>query len=141
MKIKYYDPFVDIAGQDEKVTSLENLYSSCDIVSIHIPIGPETQGIVTKELLANVKPGFMLVNTSRGLIVNSQEVKELLQSGKLAYLAADVWGENNEFDPDLLLDNAFQSDHVAFFTEEAVKSILEQTKQSYDGQALPENTL
>jgi D-lactate dehydrogenase len=141
MQVQFVDPYVESSDKDKKLQTLQELYSTSDIVSIHVPLMPETANSVNSELLQSVKPGFMLINTSRGGIVDTGSVVELLDAGKLAYFGADVWGADDKFDARLLRDNAFQADHVAFFTREAVHSILEQTIESAGGNPRQENKL
>jgi D-lactate dehydrogenase len=141
MRVIFFDPYITTPQLDQQVASLEVLYAESDIVSIHMPLNAETKGCVNAKLLANVKPNFMLINTARGPIVDSDDLLPLIESSKVDYLGTDVWRDTDEFDRALLRDDVWQANHVAFFTKEAVKSILEQTKQSYSGQVAAENAL
>jgi D-lactate dehydrogenase len=141
MKVQFYDKYIFKSDCDTSVDSLSKLYSTSNIISIHIPLTEETRGIVNTELLSQVPPNFMLINTARGGIVSSADVKQLHKQGKIRYLGVDVWNENDEFDHEIIGDNAFQSYHVAFFTEEAVKAMIEQTLESYVDKPRKENIL
>lgn len=141
MKIKFYDKYFDDSSVDARVDTLEQLYFESDIVSIHIPLNEETKHVVDKSLFTNVRPEFMLINTSRGEILKSNDIKELFKAGTIKYLGVDVWGADDRFDYDIQSNNSFQSYHVAFFTEEAVKSMIEQTMESLNGRPRPENIL
>ena len=141
MNILYFDPFVKESYKDTKVDSLEELYALSNIVSVHVPLVNSTRESVNKDVLSNVKDDFMLINTSRGMVLNSQDIIEFLKNGKLSFLGVDVWGSDDHFSSDLLRRNVFQTDHVAFYTEEAVKSILEQTLKSLHSNPASDNEL
>lgn len=141
MNVQFFDPFVKDEQPDKQLNSLEELYLTSDIISIHVPLITETKGIVNAALLSNVKERFMLINTSRGEIVNSVDIENLIRSKKIDFFGTDVWQSDDKFDPDLLIDNTFQSYHVAFFTEEAVLSILNQTIENLNGSAKKENII
>lgn len=83
----------------------------------------------------------MLINTARGPIINSEDLVKAMNEGKVQFAGVDVWNENDHFDDNLLKDNCFQSYHVAFFTEEAVASILRQTFDSQAGNPEAPNVL
>ena len=70
---------------------LEELVSQCDIVSLHCAVTPETTHMVDKALLDKFKPGAILVNTSRGLLVDSLAVRQALIDGRLGAIAMDVF--------------------------------------------------
>lgn len=84
MRIQFFDPYVTSA-KDNKVSTLEELYSTSDIVSIHVPLNQETQNTVNSKLLSLVKKDFILVNTTRGLIVNTEDILQELQKGRIYY--------------------------------------------------------
>lgn len=70
---------------------LQQLVSESDVVSINIPLTPDTQGLFGREMLYSMKPGSYLVNTARGRIVDTDALVEVLESGHLAGYAGDVW--------------------------------------------------
>jgi D-lactate dehydrogenase len=139
MKIKFYDPFVNEHTNDEPVENLEQLFSESDVVTVHSVLNDETRNSVNKNLFANVKDPFMLINAARGGILKSEDIIDLLDDGTISFLGVDVWGDDDKFDERLLRDNVIQTDHVAFFTEEAVKAIINQTLESWSGNPLEEN--
>lgn len=139
MRIQFFDPYVSNAT-DKKISTLEELYSTSDIVSIHVPLNQETQNTVNSTLLALVKQDFILVNTARGLIVNTEDLLLELQKGRI-YYGCDVWREHDDFDPELISDRTIQTNHIAFFTQEAVLAIILQTLESYNGNPRQENIL
>ncbi|KAG7196047.1 formate dehydrogenase (NAD+) [Scheffersomyces spartinae] len=75
----------------ERVTSLEDMVSKSDIVTINCPLHESTKGLFNKKLISHMKDGSYLVNTARGAIVVAQDVSDALASGKLAGYGGDVW--------------------------------------------------
>ncbi len=104
--------------------SLEELLSTCDIVSLHVPQTAETIGLMDAEKLALMKPEAVLINTARGPIVDSKALAEALKNGKLAGAAVDVF----EVEPPVPQDhplwgapNLIATPHVAFASKEAMQ--------------------
>jgi D-lactate dehydrogenase len=122
--------------------SLEQLLSESDIVSLHCPLTPETFHLINTQTIAQMKPGAMLINTSRGGLVDAVSVLEPLRSGHLSALGLDVYEEEDGVfyedhagavwgDDTLMLLMAFPNvlitGHQAFFTREALKNIADTT--------------
>jgi len=98
MKVMYYDPFVhDGAADVVKARSLEQLVSSTDIVTIHIPHESETEGLFSEKIFAAFQRGSFLINTSRGELVDQNALVNCLNAGILAGAAVDVM--EGEFSP------------------------------------------
>jgi D-3-phosphoglycerate dehydrogenase len=89
------EPMTANAAQAEalgvRVTSVEEVFATSDVVSLHCPLTPETTGLVSVALLATMKPGAYLVNTSRGRVVDEAAVIDALARGHLAGAALDVF--------------------------------------------------
>jgi len=120
MKIVFYDPFVtDWEGEEESV-ALEYLLSSSDVVSVHVIKTPQTENLLSKEKLNLLKPNAILVNTSRGGIIDEEYLVELVNSNKIFGAALDVFDkepieENNKIlDSDILI-----TPHIGASTIEA----------------------
>jgi lactate dehydrogenase-like 2-hydroxyacid dehydrogenase len=139
MRIQFFDPYVSITT-DKKISTLEELYSTSDIVSINVPLNQETQNTINSKLLSLVKQDFILINTARGLIVNTEDLLQELQKGRI-YYGCDVWREHDDFDSELISDRTIQTNYLAFFTQEAVLAIILQTLESYNGNPRKENIL
>ena len=116
-----------------------------DIISLHCPLTPETHHIVNAETLARVKPGALLVNTSRGGLVDTEAAIAALKSGQLGGLALDVYEQEagiffRDLSSTVIADDVLQrlisfpnvivTGHQAFFTREAVTTISETTLRS-----------
>ncbi len=92
MKILAYDAFQNPQLEDEscKYSSLEDLFKDSDVISLHAPLLPETQGIINKENIMKMKDGVIIINNSRGPLIVENDLKEALLSQKVAGAAVDV---------------------------------------------------
>ncbi len=88
-RISYYDTYRP-AVCDIPFLELEELYSSCDIVSLHVPVTPETTNMINDGTLRMFKPGAVLINTARGEIVDQEALCRALESGRLGGAGLDV---------------------------------------------------
>jgi phosphoglycerate dehydrogenase-like enzyme len=93
LKILAFDPIAEIPASN-KVGSIAELLADSDFVTLHIPLTPETNGLIGKAELASMKSGAILINCSRGTLVDLDAALESLNSGKLGGLGLDV------FDPE-----------------------------------------
>jgi D-lactate dehydrogenase len=124
---------------------LKELLNNADIVSLHLPLTPETRYLINDESLSYMKPGAMLINTSRGALVDSRALVRALKKGRLGAVGLDVYEEeshvffedlSDEIIPDdvlmrlLTFPNALVTGHQAFFTEEAMAIIAKTTIQN-----------
>ncbi len=122
--------------------SLESLYEQSDIISLHCPLTPETHHLIDEVALARMKPGVMLINTSRGAVVDTRAAIDALKSGRLGSLGIDVYEEEADLFFQDLSDRVLQDDilarlltfpnvvvtgHQAFFTRDALAKIAETT--------------
>ncbi|MCI4341668.1 MAG: NAD-dependent formate dehydrogenase [Thermoplasmata archaeon] len=95
VRVLYYD-FRRLSTVEEEVLGiryalLDRMLPECDVVTVHCPLTPETDGLFSRERLARMKKGAWLVNTARGKIVQTQPLVHALESGHLAGYAGDVW--------------------------------------------------
>ncbi|GAB3300141.1 2-hydroxyacid dehydrogenase [Hymenobacter humi] len=126
-------------------TDLHRLYAESDIISLHCPLTPETLHLINEESIARMKDGVMLINTSRGGIIDTKAVIKGLKCEKIKYLGLDVYEEEgNLFFEDqsakviqddvfmrlLSFNNVLITGHQAFFTTEAMRNIAEITLQN-----------
>ena len=103
---------------------MDTLLSSCDIVSLHTPLNSETKGLIGKEELAKMKPSAILINTSRGPVVDSAALADALNNGRLAGAGIDVFETEPPIAKDhplLTAKNVIATPHVAFATKEALE--------------------
>ena len=114
---------------------LDTLLAESDVVTLHCPLFPETQALINKDTIAKMKDGAILLNTSRGPVIDEQAVTEALESGKLRGAAMDVVSEepirgNN---PLLKAPNCILTPHMAWAPIETRQRILDITMESIHG--------
>jgi len=146
-------PDAELEKSGVKYGSLEETLADADVVSLHCPLSDTTRHLVNSESLKHFKKGAMLLNTSRGGLINTLDVIEALKQGQLGYLGLDVYEqESNLFfqdnsediiQDDLILrliafPNVLVTSHQGFFTLEAMEQIANTTFQNID--AFEKNT-
>jgi D-3-phosphoglycerate dehydrogenase / 2-oxoglutarate reductase len=131
MRVLAYDPYVrpERAAElgVELVSELGPLFDAADVVSIHVPLTPETRGIVGVKELARLKPSAILVNCARGGLVDEAALLAALRTGQLAGAGLDVF-EEEPVPPDhpfLTLVNVVATPHVAGGSREALQLMAE----------------
>ncbi len=98
---------------------LEALLAEADVVSLHVPRTPATEGLLSRERLALMKPGALLVNTARGAVVDDAALAEALRSGRLAGAGLDVFRDEPRVPPAFLeLENVVLTPHLGSGTRE-----------------------
>ena len=149
-KILAFDPH-----QNEELKVRYNVnYTDCmrlceqsDIVTLHLPLTKQSRYIINKACIDSMKPGAMLINTSRGGLVNTKEVIDALKTGKIGYFGMDVYEEEEglffeDHSDDILQDdviarlmtfqNVIITSHQAFLTREALVKIAETTRYNLE---------
>jgi len=130
MEIVYWDrsasPGIEAEARGSRVEELDSLLAISDVVSVHLPLTPETEGLFDAGRLAGMKPGSILVNTARGAIVDSDALADALRSGQLAGAGLDVFEDEPEI-PGVLreLPNCFVLPHLGSATREARQAMWE----------------
>ncbi|MDQ7066230.1 MAG: 2-hydroxyacid dehydrogenase [candidate division KSB1 bacterium] len=124
---------------------LPELFRRADIISLHCPLTPQTHHLIDAEAIALMKKGVVLINTSRGGLIDTRAVIRGLKSGKIGYLGLDVYEEEEDlffedhseqviqddvFARLLTFPNVLITAHQAFFTETALTRIAETTLQN-----------
>lgn len=154
MKVLAYDPYPREREGVEYV-GFEALCKQSDMISLHCPLTKESYHIVDEKAIGNMKEGVLLVNTSRGALIDSTALIEGLKSGKIGAAGLDVYEEEGDYfyedysgavmpDDELArlisMPNVLLTSHQAFLTREALKNIAETTtenlRQYFDGEAL-----
>ncbi|MBT4780699.1 MAG: phosphoglycerate dehydrogenase [Polaribacter sp.] len=131
MHVFYYDIEDKLAlGNATKVSDLSELLAISDVVTLHIDDNPANKNFFGKKEISQMKEGAVLVNLSRGFVVDILALKEALESGKVSGAAVDVYPEepakNGEFITQLKgLNNVILTPHVGGSTEEAQKDIAD----------------
>lgn len=112
-------------------TSLNDLLSKSDIVSLHVPLTPETRHMMNKDTLALMKKRSFLINTARGQIVEEDALVQALRHGDLAGAALDVFDNEPNINPELTaMPNVITTPHIASATWEARNKMGEQAVAS-----------
>lgn len=129
MDVVGYDPHLTDFPDTIRKASIEEVFDSADFVSIHVHLGPETTGLVSRNLIERLKPGAVLINTSRGAIVDEAALLDALQSGRLGGAGLDVLdGEPDTADHPLVRyarehDNLLITPHCGGFSPDAVRLV------------------
>ena len=121
-----YDPFCDAdkaASLGVTLCDLPHLFAESDVVSLHIPWLKETEGMITRELMASMKPGATLINTARGKVLDEPGLIEVLEDRPDLFAVLDVtYPEPPKPDSPLYtLDNVMLSPHIAGSTGKEVR--------------------
>ena len=139
-----FDPFPNATCRSLGVgyVELDELFTQSDIITLHCPLTPENKYMINKAAIEKMKTGVMLINTSRGALLDTVAVIDALKSGKIGYLGLDVYEEEEQifFEdrsgliiPDdvfarlLTFPNVIITGHQAFFTREALENIAATT--------------
>ncbi|WP_410208403.1 2-hydroxyacid dehydrogenase, partial [Fusobacterium sp.] len=140
-----YDPYPDYKVAEElgfEFVDLDTLYRRSDIISLNCPLTKETKYMINRESMKKMKDGVILVNTGRGMLIDSVDLVEGLKDKKIGAAALDVYEEEEEYffedrsnqviEDDILgrllsCHNVLITSHQAFFTKEAVEAITRTT--------------
>lgn len=129
MSVSGYDPHCERFPDGVEPMPLERLMAECDFLSVHVHLTDETRGLLSRQLLASVKPGAVLINTSRGAIVDEEGMLQALNSGRLGAAGLDVLhGEPDVADHPLVRyarehDNLVITPHCGGFSPDAVRVV------------------
>jgi len=135
----------DLVAIGVRYVSVDALLREADLISLHCPLTPETRHLIDGDRLAAARPGVMIVNTSRGALIDTSALIEGLKSGKVGAVALDVYEQEadlffEDLSNEIVQDDVFQrlltfpnvliTGHQAFLTEEALAAIAEATLAS-----------
>lgn len=112
----------DILAHNIPYVTLEELMSTCDIISLHVPLTKETHHLISRELLEKCKPTAVIINTARGNVVDIDALADLLKAGKLGGAGIDVYEKEPPLDkehPLFSAPNCVLVPHVGYATREA----------------------
>lgn len=143
-RVVAYDPFPnkECEALGVEFLPLDQLFAAADIISLHCPLTPENHHLISDPALAKMRDGVMIINTSRGALLDTRAVIEALKSGRVGYLGLDVYEEEGDlffenlsdtiiaddiFSRLLTFPNVLITGHQAFFTRNAVDNIAATT--------------
>ncbi len=140
---KFKNPACEALGVE--YVELDQLFARADIVSLHCPLFKETHHLINNDAIAKMKKGVMIINTSRGALIDARAAIEGLKSGKIGHLGIDVYEEEEDlfFEDktfEIRTDDVFArlttfpnvviTGHQAYFTQEAVAAIAKTTLEN-----------
>ena len=146
MNILAYDKFPD-KSLDVSYVSIDVLLQNSDIISLHCPLTEETYHIINKESINSMKDGVMIVNTSRGALIDAEALLDGIKSRKVGGACLDVYEEESDFffedysshivEDDTLarlisMPNVIVTSHQAFLTAEALENIAKTTIENIE---------
>ncbi len=120
-EIYYFDPYYTDPNTDYKKVELEELFSSCDVVGIHLPVTPETTGMIDQKYLSLLNKNSIFVNTARATVVNREDLLAVIESGQIRGAVLDVFYNEppDEIDYKMILNkNVIATPHIAGATHE-----------------------
>lgn len=144
VKVLGYDPYPGAGFREAGGTyvTLPELLGQSDIISLHCPLSPDTHHIINDDSIAQMKKGVMLINTSRGALVDAKAVIRGLKNHHIGYLGLDVYEQEAEifyenFSEQVIMDDVLQrlitfpnvlvTSHQAYFTDTALQNIADTT--------------
>ncbi|WP_027695803.1 2-hydroxyacid dehydrogenase [Vibrio litoralis] len=144
MNVLCYDPYPSDAANEIGATysSLEDIYQQSDVITLHCPLTSENRRLLNAESFSKMKDKVMIINTSRGGLLDSQDAIEALKAGKIGALGLDVYDNEKELffqdkSNDIITDDIFRrlsachnvlfTGHQAFLTNEALANIADTT--------------
>jgi D-lactate dehydrogenase len=148
MRILAYDAFPDREYEKRagiEYVDLDTLYKNSDVISLHCPLTKETYHLIDERNIAKMKTGVMIINTGRGMLIDSKALIEGLKTGKIGFAGLDVYEEESDYffedfsnkviTDDILarllsFNNVLITSHQGFFTREALQNIAETTLEN-----------
>jgi D-3-phosphoglycerate dehydrogenase len=117
-----HDPYLEAGPDMPPLLSLEAVLRQADVISLHLPLSDETRGLFGADTLGAVKEGAILVNTSRGPLVDLEALRNALETGRLSAAALDVF-DIEPVDPARIagIPNLIATPHMAYYSEEALQ--------------------
>lgn len=112
--------------EDVEFVTTDELFERSDVISLHCPLFPETQGMINAENIAKMKDGVMIVNSSRGPLINEADLAQALNAGKVGAAAVDVVSQEpiTADNPLLTAKNMIITPHIAWATKEARSRLM-----------------
>lgn len=129
MNVLAYDshPVPGLEHEGLRYAGLDEVLHSSDIISLHCPLFPSTEGIINKDTIAKMKTGVMIINTSRGPLIKEQDLADALNNGKVTGAAVDVVSEEpiRADNPLLTAKNIIITPHIAWAPKESRQRLMD----------------
>jgi D-lactate dehydrogenase len=161
-RVLAFDPFPSAEWAEKRgitYTGFHDLLEHSDVVSLHLPLTPQSHYLINEKSIGRMKPGAHLINTSRGKLIDTSAIIDALKSGHLGGVALDVYEEeegiffedlsgevlqDDELSRLLVFPNVLITSHQAFLTHEALTEIARVTSENIvrfaDGQSFLDGT-
>lgn len=129
MKVLAYDEYQnpELTSENCRYADLDTLLAQADVISLHCPLFPATQGIICKDSIAKMKDGVMIINDSRGPLIVEEDLRDALNSGKVAGAAVDVVSTEpiQADNPLLTAQNIIITPHIAWAPIESRQRLMD----------------
>ena len=129
MKVLAFDAYKrpELESETCRYADLDTLLAESDVISLHCPLFPDTEGIINKDTIAKMKTGVMIINDSRGPLIVEEDLRDALNSGKVAGAALDVVStEPIKMDNPLLsAKNVILTPHIAWAPKESRQRLMD----------------
>ena len=127
MHVIVYDKIMSLDSEIAEYADLAELYSRADIVSLHCPLTKDNEKMLDKNAFDMMKDGVIVINTSRGGLIDENALKDALDSGKVSFAAVDVVSEEpiKPDNPLLCADNCIITPHIAWASKESRKRLMD----------------
>jgi len=114
---------------------LEEVLERSDFVTVHVPLTPDTEGLIDRSALRHMKEGSILINTARGKVVDERALREALDSGRLYAAGVDVIADEDDPERSPLIgsNKVIVTPHIAFYTEETMDRMIDEAVQTIQG--------
>ncbi len=132
MKVKVFDPYIQKAAEGVELVDLDTLLKEADFISIHCPLNESTRHLIGRSAFEKMRMRPLIVNASRGPIVDEAALAEALKAGVVSGAGLDVV-EKEPLDPEnplLKMENVIFSPHVAFYSEESMRELNRRAAES-----------
>lgn len=129
MKVVAFDSYQNLALESEncRYVKLDQLLSVADVIALHCPLFPSTQGIINKDTISKMKDGVLIINNSRGPLIVEEDLRDALNSGKVAGAAVDVVSSEpiGADNPLLQAKNIIITPHIAWAPKESRQRLMD----------------
>ena len=135
MRVKGYDPYLFPWPEGIESVTLEALFETSDIISVHVHLTEDTAGLITQDLFRRVRPGAIFINTSRGGVIDEKSMLETLQSGQLGGVGLDVLQGEPNINGNFLVEyskgnaNLLITPHCGGYSPDAVRIVCKRAME------------
>ena len=137
MNVLIASSFSDPSFETAKISfaSMDELFSASDVISLHCPLREDTKDLINEATIAKMKTGVILINTSRGPLINEEDLAQALRSGKVSAAGLDVLSVEppKENHPLIHLDNCIITPHIAWITRESRTRLIDAAVSNLEG--------